>query len=42
MFGKRDFGDDRRVAEPAWLALPTLGEAWHNSHHAFSTSAVHG
>ena len=26
----------------AWLAIPTFGEAWHNSHHAFPTSAVHG
>ena len=25
-----------------WLALPTLGEAWHNNHHAFPTSAEHG
>ena len=25
-----------------WLALPTLGEAWHNNHHAFPTSARHG
>ena len=29
-------------AQPAWLALPTLGEAWHNNHHAFPTSASHG
>ena len=26
----------------AWLALPSFGEAWHNNHHAFPTSAVHG
>ncbi len=25
-----------------WLALPSLGEAWHNNHHAFPTSARHG
>ena len=25
-----------------WLALPTFGEAWHNNHHAFPTSAAHG
>jgi fatty-acid desaturase len=24
------------------LALPSLGEAWHNNHHAFPTSATHG
>ena len=22
--------------------MPSFGEAWHNSHHAFPTSAVHG
>jgi stearoyl-CoA desaturase (delta-9 desaturase) len=21
-----------------WLALPTLGESWHNNHHAFPTA----
>jgi stearoyl-CoA desaturase (Delta-9 desaturase) len=26
----------------AWLALPTWGEAWHNNHHAFSSSAAFG
>ena len=26
----------------SWLALPTFGEAWHNNHHAFPTSAIHG
>ena len=25
-----------------WLALFTFGEAWHNNHHAFPTSAEHG
>jgi stearoyl-CoA desaturase (delta-9 desaturase) len=24
------------------IAIPTLGEAWHNNHHAFPTSATHG
>jgi stearoyl-CoA desaturase (Delta-9 desaturase) len=24
------------------LALPSFGEAWHNNHHAFPSSAVHG
>ena len=35
-----DTGDQSRNL--AWLALPTLGEAWHNNHHAFPTSANHG
>jgi stearoyl-CoA desaturase (delta-9 desaturase) len=42
MFGKRDFETKDESRNLAWLALPTLGEAWHNSHHAFPTSAVHG
>ena len=25
-----------------WLALPSLGEAWHHNHHAFPRSATHG
>jgi stearoyl-CoA desaturase (Delta-9 desaturase) len=41
-FGRRRFptGDESRNL--AWLALPTFGEAWHNNHHAFPTSARHG
>ena len=42
MFGKRDFETTDESRNLAWLALPTLGEAWHNSHHAVPTSAVHG
>ena len=26
----------------AWLSLLSFGEAWHNNHHAFPTSARHG
>ena len=26
----------------AWLATLSLGEAWHDDHHAFLTSAGHG
>jgi stearoyl-CoA desaturase (delta-9 desaturase) len=41
-FGRRRFetGDESRNL--AWLALPSFGEAWHNNHHAFPTSAEHG
>jgi stearoyl-CoA desaturase (Delta-9 desaturase) len=42
MFGKRDFETTDESRNLGWLALPTFGEAWHNSHHAFPTSAVHG
>jgi stearoyl-CoA desaturase (delta-9 desaturase) len=41
-FGRRSFetGDESRNL--AWLAPLSLGEAWHNNHHAFPTSAAHG
>jgi stearoyl-CoA desaturase (delta-9 desaturase) len=41
-FGRRRFetGDESRNL--AWLAPLSLGEAWHNNHHAFPTSAEHG
>jgi stearoyl-CoA desaturase (delta-9 desaturase) len=42
VFGRRDFETKDRSRNLALIAIPTLGEAWHNSHHAFPTSAVHG
>jgi len=42
VFGRRPFDTDDESRNLAWLALPTLGEAWHNNHHAFPTSAVQG
>jgi stearoyl-CoA desaturase (delta-9 desaturase) len=42
MFGRRPFDTDDESRNLGWLALPTFGEAWHNNHHAFPTSAVHG
>jgi stearoyl-CoA desaturase (delta-9 desaturase) len=41
-FGRRDYATEDHSRNVAWLALPTLGEAWHNNHHAFPTSASHG
>jgi stearoyl-CoA desaturase (delta-9 desaturase) len=41
-FGRRDYLTGDHSRNLAWLALPTLGEAWHNNHHAFPTSARHG
>jgi stearoyl-CoA desaturase (Delta-9 desaturase) len=41
-FGKRDFETDDESRNLAWLAPLTFGEAWHNNHHAFPTSAAHG
>jgi stearoyl-CoA desaturase (Delta-9 desaturase) len=41
-FGRQPFltGDESRNL--GWLAPLTFGEAWHNGHHAFPTSARHG
>jgi stearoyl-CoA desaturase (Delta-9 desaturase) len=41
-FGRRDYATGDESRNLMWLALPTLGEAWHNNHHAFPTSASHG
>ncbi|KYO49987.1 MAG: acyl-CoA desaturase [Tistrella sp.] len=42
MIGTRPFGG-RNTSTNLWpIALPTLGEAWHNNHHAFPTSARFG
>lgn len=42
VFGRRDYETTDESRNLALIALPTLGEAWHNNHHAFPTSAVHG
>jgi stearoyl-CoA desaturase (delta-9 desaturase) len=42
VFGRRRFGTDDESRNVFWLALPSLGESWHNNHHAFPTSASHG
>ncbi|HSI80667.1 MAG TPA: acyl-CoA desaturase [Solirubrobacterales bacterium] len=41
-FGRRKFDTPDESRNLAWLAPLTLGEAWHNNHHAFPTSAEHG
>jgi stearoyl-CoA desaturase (Delta-9 desaturase) len=41
-FGKRRFDTADESTNVFWLALPSLGEAWHHNHHAFPRSAVHG
>ncbi|MDA0182894.1 acyl-CoA desaturase [Solirubrobacter phytolaccae] len=41
-FGRRRFATSDESRNLAWLALPSMGEAWHNNHHAFPTSAAHG
>ena len=41
-FGTRRFDIDDHSTNVFWLALPSLGEAWHHNHHAFPRSAAHG
>jgi stearoyl-CoA desaturase (Delta-9 desaturase) len=41
-FGRRTYETGDHSRNLAWLAPLTLGEAWHNNHHAFPTSAFHG
>jgi stearoyl-CoA desaturase (delta-9 desaturase) len=41
-FGRRSFDTDDHSRNLRWLAPFSLGEAWHNNHHAFPTSAIHG
>jgi stearoyl-CoA desaturase (Delta-9 desaturase) len=41
-FGSRRFQTDDRSTNVAWLAVPSLGEAWHHNHHAFPRAAVQG
>ena len=41
-FGRRRFDIEDHSTNVAWLALPSLGEAWHHNHHAFPRSAAHG
>jgi stearoyl-CoA desaturase (Delta-9 desaturase) len=42
VFGRRAFPTSDESRNVAWLAPFTFGESWHNNHHAFPTSAVHG
>ncbi len=42
VFGKRRFDVRDQSTNVFWLALPSLGEAWHHNHHAFPRSAFHG
>jgi stearoyl-CoA desaturase (delta-9 desaturase) len=41
-FGRQRFDTGDQSRNLAWLAPLSLGEAWHNNHHAFPTSAQHG
>ena len=42
MFGRRPFETADHSSNFAPLAVLSLGESWHNAHHAFPSSARHG
>jgi stearoyl-CoA desaturase (Delta-9 desaturase) len=41
-FGRQRFNTGDESRNLWWLSVFTFGEAWHNNHHAFPTSARHG
>jgi len=41
-FGRQRFDTRDESRNLAWLTPFSFGEAWHNNHHAFPTSAIHG
>jgi len=41
-FGTRRFETEDLSTNVFWLAVPSLGEAWHHNHHAFPRAAVQG
>jgi stearoyl-CoA desaturase (Delta-9 desaturase) len=41
-FGRRRFAVEDHSTNVWWLALPSMGEAWHHNHHTFPRSAKHG
>jgi stearoyl-CoA desaturase (delta-9 desaturase) len=40
IFGTRPFGNRDASTNNVWMVVPTLGEGWHNNHHAFPGSAM--
>lgn len=42
LYGSRPFDTREQSTNNIWLVIPTGGEAWHNNHHAFPTSAKFG
>ncbi|MDQ1538111.1 MAG: hypothetical protein QOE58_2504 [Actinomycetota bacterium] len=40
--GERPFVNRDKSANVWWLAIPSMGESWHNLHHADPTCARHG
>lgn len=42
LFGYRPFATPDRSRNNFWLGIPTLGESWHNNHHAYPRAAFFG
>ncbi|MEM9926792.1 MAG: acyl-CoA desaturase [Cyanobacteria bacterium P01_D01_bin.50] len=42
LYGSRPFNTPDKSTNNIWLVIPTLGEGWHNNHHAFPNSAKSG
>ena len=42
MFGRRAYETGDQSRNVRWLAVASLGESWHNTHHAFPAMARHG
>ncbi|WP_225896305.1 acyl-CoA desaturase [Amazonocrinis nigriterrae] len=42
IYGTRPFETGDQSRNNFWMAIPFLGESWHNNHHAFPTSASAG
>lgn len=42
LFGKATYANQDKSTDNLLLGILALGEGWHNSHHAFPTSARHG
>ena len=41
-YGRRPFASDDHSTNNWVLSLLSLGESWHNNHHAFPSAAIHG
>lgn len=42
LYGTHPFDTDDQSRNNLWMAIPFLGESWHNNHHAFPNSASVG
>ncbi|BAZ21945.1 putative fatty acid desaturase [Kalymmatonema gypsitolerans NIES-4073] len=42
VYGSRPFKTSEYSTNNVWLAVSSLGESWHNNHHAFQSSAKFG